>query len=115
MESGDIPDNKISASSKWNNTSLAGPSRGRLHLQENGSKTGGWVAGTINNNQWLCVNMDSNTIITGLATQGRQDDQDWWVTTYRFWYTFNGNGQYYKEHGQTQDKVNTLLIIIWLR
>ena len=110
MESGAIPDNKIFASSKWNNNSLAGAHRGRLHLQEDGSKTGGWVAETIDNNQWLGVKIDSGAIITGLATQGRQDDQDWWVTEYKFKYNFFGIGDYYKEPGQTEAKVNRTLI-----
>ena len=110
MENGAIPDDRITATSSMNDN-LTGPSRGRLHLQEQGSKTGGWVAGTSDSNQWLKINLvNGETIITGVATQGRQDDQDWWVKKYRFRYLFNQTWHTFKEAGQTENKVKKTLI-----
>ena len=68
MENGAIPDGNIFAASSKNN-GLTGPSRGRLNLQEQESKSGGWVAGASNTNQWLSVKFDKDyTIITGTGT-----------------------------------------------
>ncbi|XP_078343343.1 lactadherin-like [Oculina patagonica] len=104
MESGAISDGQISASSEWND--FAAASNGRLHLQEkNRINAGGWVALTQDVNQWLQVDLGSlNTIVTGVATQGRPVLSRW-VTKYKLQYSDDGvNFQYYKEQGQSTDK-----------
>ncbi|XP_078343003.1 retinoschisin-like [Oculina patagonica] len=86
MESGAILDGKITATSSYN-PGRTGPSRGRLNLHQQGSKSGGWVAGIMNSWQWLTVEFHNDgTIITAVATQGRQD-YDQWVTKYRLKYS----------------------------
>ena len=77
MESGEIPDSAISASSSANVNSHA-PSVGRLHFLMSGSgKYGSWASGTNNLLQWLQVDFGDWRKITAVATQGRQDSNQW--------------------------------------
>lgn len=77
MESGEIPDSAISASSSYNANSYP-PSVGRLHFLMSGSgKYGSWAAGTNNLLQWLQVDFGDWRKITAVATQGRQDYNQW--------------------------------------
>ena len=108
MENGQIPDSAISASSSANANSYA-PSIGRLHFLSAGSgKYGSWAAGANNVNQWFQVDFGSWTQILAVATQGRQDSNQW-VKSYSlsfsydgvFWETVNN------EHGLKQ--VTTLM------
>ncbi|XP_078351548.1 uncharacterized protein LOC144636259 [Oculina patagonica] len=103
IESGLISDDKLSASSEYNVDQAA--NRGRLHIQYSGGKTGGWVAGTSDANQWLQVDLGSQyTKVTRVATQGRNDYAHW-VFNYTLQYSNNGvNFQNYREQGQNEDK-----------
>ncbi|XP_078371407.1 uncharacterized protein LOC144655059 [Oculina patagonica] len=103
MESGLISDDKLHASSEYNADQAA--NRGRLHIQFSGDKTGGWVAGTVDVNQWIQVDLGSqDTKVTRVATQGRSD-YAYWVTNYTLQYSNNGvNFQNYREQGQNVDK-----------
>ncbi|XP_022778337.1 uncharacterized protein LOC111319871 [Stylophora pistillata] len=103
MESGEIPDSAISASSSANVNSYA-PSIGRLHFLSSGSgKYGSWAAGANNLLQWLQVDFGDWRKITAVATQGRQDSNQW-VKLYSlsfsydsvFWEVVNN------EHGSKQ-------------
>ena len=48
------------------------------------------------------------TRITGVATQGRSD-MNQWVTKYKLQYRNNSTAfQYYKENGQVEDKVKSI-------
>ena len=72
MENGEISDNQIIASSSWNYQSRG--SIGRLNLIAAGSsRAGSWVSWKNDLNQWLQVDFQRSTIITGISTQGRQD------------------------------------------
>lgn len=104
MESGAIPDGQLQASSEWDQ--LHGGNRARLHITSSGSYKGAWSARSNDRNQWLQIDLGSPlNIVTGVATQGRQD-YDQWVTTYRVAYGDDGvNFQEYKEPGQSIDKV----------
>ena len=95
MESGAILDTQISASSHYPDHA---PQQARLR------GPGSWRA--MNNiNEWLQIDLvNPNTSVTGVATQGLGF---WfWEATYKLQYSNNGvNFTYYKEQGQTADKV----------
>ena len=105
MESGAISDGQMTASSQYNSYYAA--RLGRLHLKASGGYSGGWLSGTTNQNQWLMVDMGhQNTIVTAVATQGR-DATNQWVKTYKLQHRVwsGGSYQYYREQGQSVDKV----------
>ena len=104
MESGAISNGQITASSEWNINYAA--IQGRLNFQGNQNKKGSWSARSSNNDQWLQVDLGSeHTKVTSVATQGRHDYPQW-VTKYKLTYSNDGtNFQYYREQGQTADKV----------
>ncbi|XP_078343423.1 retinoschisin-like [Oculina patagonica] len=95
MESGEVTDGQISASSEWDAETVA--SNGRLHLDNAGC----WAARTNDLNQWLQVDLGKpDTIVIRVATQGRFDVNYQWVTMYKLQYSNDGvNFQYYKEQG----------------
>ena len=72
MQSQDIPDSAITASSSHNLNSFA-PYLGRLHLLSSGGKHGSWAAAANNINQWFQVDFGSWTRVRAISTQGRQD------------------------------------------
>ncbi|XP_068671097.1 uncharacterized protein [Montipora foliosa] len=88
MQSGDIPHSAITSSS-FGGSGLA-PYVGRLHFLSSGSgKQGSWAAGTSDENQWFQVDFGNWTKITAVATQGRQD-YDEWVESYNLAYSYDG-------------------------
>ena len=99
MESRSISDEQITAS-LYTNLDHA-PHRARLYNQE---RAGAWTspAGA----RWLQIDLRTDSIrITSVATQGRYS-YDNWVTEYQLQYSDDGvNFQYYKETGQTANKV----------
>ena len=103
MAFGSISDYQISASSQQDGNHIA--AQGRLHFKGDGSRAGGWSALSDDVNQWIQVDFGSYTGVTGVATQGRYDD-DQWVTKYRLQYSDNGmNFQTYKTRGEKSTKV----------
>ena len=93
MESGNISDSAITASTSYTAVSLA-PSVGRLHFLSSGSgKYGSWAAEANDKNQWFQVDFGSWTKVTAVATQGRQD-ADQWVKNYKL--SFSYDGVFYK-------------------
>ena len=103
MESGDIPDSAITASSSANDNSFA-PSVGRLHFLSAGSgKYGSWAAGANNQMQWLQTDFGGWRKVTAVLTQGRQDSNQW-VKSYSLTYSYDG--VFFKtvtdEHGSKQ-------------
>ena len=107
MESGTISDFQISASSEWDSGHAA--FYGRLHLVATPrSHSGVWASGISDENQWLQVDLGihSSSTITRVATQGRTDLHNQWVTKYKLQHCNDGmNFQYYRELGQTTHKV----------
>ena len=113
MENSAISDAQITASSHWDANHAA--NRGRLHLQEVTTPvvmSEAWLSKTIDVNQWLQIDVlsmgNKYTRITGVATQGRDSTHygEQYVSKYKLQYSNDEvNFQYYKEHGQTTDKV----------
>ena len=105
MESGEISDAQISASSHWDNNHAA--RQGRLHFKEQGGKAGSWSSRTNDLNQWLQVDIGSYTTVTGIATQGRNSIRyPQWVTKFKLQYSVDGViFQFYKEPGNNSAKV----------
>ena len=107
MENGAISNRQITASSEW--SAYYPAFRGRLHFQETPYKSGSWVAASSDANPWLQVNLLSlYTKVTRVASQGRNSPtKSQWVTNYMLQYGNDGvNFHYYREQGQTANKVN---------
>jgi len=112
MENGKISDDQITASSQWDQRHAA--IQGRLNFKADGSKSGAWSARYNNMNQWLQIDLiDQNTRVTRVATQGR-NNVDQWVTRYKLEYSNDGRHfQYHREQGQTYDKVRKNNLILF--
>ena len=105
MESRDISNRQVSASSEWDGNSAA--IQGRLYFKAAHGKVGSWSAKNNNLDQWLQIDFGSKHDVTGLATQGRNGYRQW-VTKYKVQYSDNGvNFQYYIEQGQAAIKVKS--------
>ncbi len=103
MESGAILDSRINASSQYSAAYPAHPAR--LHLKSTASSNGGWAALYNNNNQWLQVNLQQTTRVTLIATQGRED-WDQWTKAYKLQYGEDGvTFTFYKRLGDQSDTV----------
>ncbi|XP_078352346.1 EGF-like repeat and discoidin I-like domain-containing protein 3 [Oculina patagonica] len=98
MESGEILDLQITASSHYDDSNPA-TTKGRLRAET-------WVSKEKNADQWLQVDLGrQHTKVKGVATQGSNHGLTQWVTKYKLQYSNNGvNFQYYREQGQNEDK-----------
>ena len=103
MENGAISDAQMSASSQWNDKHAA--RNARLNFKRQGAF--GWKTLTNGLNQWLQVELDSYTTVTGVATQGTTDNKtNQWVTKYWLQYSDDGeNFNLYKEPRDNSPKV----------
>lgn len=104
MESGEIPDGQLSASSERDANHSA--TRGRLHFQETVDKAGSWSAERHDTDQWLQIDMVILHItVTRVATQGSNARREW-VTKYKIQYgNDTGSFQNYTELGENTMKV----------
>ena len=109
MESGDILDNQLSASSEGQWTLNGEPflmsaSYGRLN---NDSLASCWESATNDNYQWLQVQFSEYHVnVTRVAIQGCGSQEEW-VTSYKLQYSDDGvYFQYYMEAGQNTEKVS---------
>ena len=94
LEDGRIQDGAMSASSAYNNNHAA--KLGRLNLE---AKAGAWCVLTRDANQWLQIDLGGGTTVTKVATQGRQN-ADQWVTSYAISYNpVKANWVYVMTHG----------------
>lgn len=91
----------MSASTEWDFDHSA--NIGRLFKT---LRAGAWSAGINDGNQWIQLDLGGRRIkVTRVATQGRYNGQS--VTTFKLQYSENTvNFYYYKEQGQTSDKVS---------
>jgi len=93
MESGSIPDSKITASSEKNGGTAA---KGRLN---SGSS---WCAGTSDSNPYLQIDLQTLHIICAVSTQGNSQAEDW-VQNYTLQSSIDGsNWTDYTEIGQVK-------------
>ncbi|XP_028411606.1 neuropilin-1-like [Dendronephthya gigantea] len=70
MENGDIQDNQITASSEWDANHRA--ANGRLNFIPLREQRGGWTSLHRDLYQWLQVDFQRTTFVTGISTQGRR-------------------------------------------
>ena len=93
----------MTASSSYN--VFHGPFLARLHRTRTGRYMGAWVARIRNSNQWLQVALGRPMTITGIATQGRHDANQW-VTRYLVAFSQdNMHFEYYMEYGTFKVKL----------
>ena len=104
MESGNIPDNNITASS-----AISQAKNGRLN------NAGSWCADTAdNNNPYLQIDLQTLDIICAVSTQGNSQ-ADEWVETYTLQISTNGTTWTdYEEFGQVKVSVISLQFILKL-
>ena len=81
MASRAINDKQITASSESDNGYHAAH-QGRLTSSASGGAGRAWTAGNSNHNQWLQIDLFTLYRVTGVATQGG-GDSDEWVTQYQ--------------------------------
>ncbi|XP_072025092.1 uncharacterized protein [Amphiura filiformis] len=96
LEDGRIVDGQLSASSGETSARY-----GRLNFQSTPNITkGGWIADTVDSNQWLQISLYRQTRIGGVIIQGRQDKNEW-VTRYKVSSSLDGSVWEYvtDEHG----------------
>ena len=75
MENSEISDGQIAASTVWASGSRHhGATNGRLNFMSSNVRMGARSSGANDLNQWLQVNFERSTIITGISTEGRQDN-----------------------------------------
>jgi hypothetical protein len=99
VSNGYISSSQISSSSNFN---ADHDTRG-VRLLRSVHPVSSWSAGHINVNQWVQVDFQESTRVTGVATQGRNAYNEW-VTTYKILYSSDGvSWSTYKENGQ--DKI----------
>ena len=105
MESGAISDGQVTASSTYDRSLM--PYNGRLNSRRSSAKAGSWTPASPNVNQWLQIDLGLNHAdVTGVATQGRNNCCNQWVTKYKLQYSEDEvNFLYYREQGQSTDKV----------
>ena len=87
MQNGKMPNSALTASSQLN--ANYGPENARLHFYAVSGRYGAWIPSVQNHNQWLQVDFGVETQVTRIATQGRQD-ADQWVKEYTLRYSTDG-------------------------
>lgn len=103
MESGKIPNARLTSSSAYNARYTA--PNGRLH------KAFCWIARHNNHNQWFKVDFGRLTTIRKIGTQGRRDANQW-VTRYKLTYSVDTlHWATYRE--RSQDKVSLSLFLLF--
>ena len=103
MENNDIPDSAITASSTYG-TSQHEPWQARLNNVVTSSSMGSWSAGSLNERQWLQIDLGKEMVVTKIATQGRPGtDYDQWVKSYKVLFSSDGtNWEEVKENGSVK-------------
>ena len=95
-----MPDQLITASSYYN--FYGAPRNARLHQRRVGRLGGSWYAKRNDKRQWLKIDFGGLTRVSRIATQGRQN-ADQWVTSYYVSYSVKGfRFVTYKEYRRTK-------------
>ncbi|XP_052773067.1 uncharacterized protein LOC128211948 isoform X3 [Mya arenaria] len=97
LSTGTVLDFMMSSSSAFHAIGT-GVGRARLNQLENvySELAGAWVAGTVDADQWVAVDMGVPYKFTAVQIQGRSD-ADEWVTSFRIQYYANGTWHTYKD------------------
>jgi hypothetical protein len=113
MQSGAIPDERITASSMHGQNYA--PARARLGLVKYLSLFGAWSAHVNDTQPWIQVDLVNLTTVTSVATQGRSDVVQW-VKTYSLQYGWNlthfvdyGNGTIFTGNSDQNTVVTNVL------
>ena len=113
MENGDMPDSQLSASSEAEANFYVDKKIIKKHLSAKSGRLNRrvwpdvcWSPSESDENQWFQVHLGKYyTYVTRIATQGCPLSSDW-TASYKLQYSNDGvNFQYYKERGQSEDKV----------
>ena len=108
LEDGRIQDGAMSASSVYNNYHAA--KLGRLNLEAKAGSVGAWCVKKNDAFQWLRIDLGGRTTVTKVATQGRQDVNQW-VTSYAIsYYPVKLSWEYVMTHGK--EKVLRFILIL---
>ena len=83
MESGQIKDADITYSSMLDSFH----DDGRMNVP---GDQGAWVPAANDTNPWLLVDLRSETLISGVATQGRHNSPKQYVTSFTLSYSYSG-------------------------
>lgn len=106
MENHGVPNQLITASSFYN--FYGSPRQARLRQRRVGRAGGSWYAKRNDKRQWLKIDFGGLTRVSQIATQGRQN-ADQWVTSYYVSYSVKGfRFVTYKEYGRTKVSANFL-------
>ena len=113
MQSGEISDGQISASSERDSNHSA--SQSRLHVV-NPDREGSWAAENDDTDQWLQVDLVIlHTKVKRVATQGSNRQQGEWVTKYNLQYGNDTERFYnYTAPGQNTTKVKLISCVLIL-
>lgn len=90
MSNGDIPAPSITASSQLSGND--GPELARLNLKKVGKLAGAWTAKYANMEQWLQVHFGHAVKIIRIATQGREETNQY-VKSY--WLSYSQDGEFF--------------------
>lgn len=108
MQNGAISDDQITASSEWDHTHRA--ANARLNFIAGNDRTGAWTSAEKDHRQWLQVDFQRSTIITGICTQGRQDANQF-VKSYKISFSEDGMKFYFYKAGRKL-KVRPITLIL---
>ena len=111
MQSGEISDGQLSASSERDSKHSA--TQSRLHFV-NPDGAGSWAAESNGTDQWLQVDLVIlNTQVTRVATQGSNGHQGEWVTKYSLQYG-NDTERFYNFTVPEQNTTKVKLIFLYI-
>ena len=111
MQSGEISDGQLSASSERDSKHFA--TQSRLHFV-NPDGAGSWAAESNGMDQWLQVDLvNLHTQVTRVATQGSNGHQGEWVTKYSLQYG-NDTERFYNFTVPEQNTTKVKLIFLYI-
>ena len=100
MQNGELQDDALSASSQYN--AYAGPENARLHFCAESGRYGAWIAQRPDHRQYYQVDFETETLVTRIETQGRQDSLQY-VKEYTLRYSIDGSFfKHYQPSGYTK-------------
>ena len=109
MESGNIPNDAIKASSELDEQHSA--SRARLNTKPEGEQMGAWVPLESDENQWLQVDLGKVTRLTKIAVQGEAGESSRHVKEFTVSCSLSEEGFIvYREDGS--EKVNCFQMLV---